>query len=328
MTDPARPFVLDLDSPAPSPAEAPPVPEPEAPTPAMVRAMAPRRRGRAGAVLAWAAGAFVSLALGIATHDFIAGLIARSPLLGWLALGLAAVAVVALVWVAGREWAAWLRLGRVDGIRTRAMAVTDPASAHKVLAELDRLYAGREDMGRARALLAEKARGVLDGDALIRLAERELLAAPDLAARREIEAAARRVAMATALVPLALVDVAVALASNLAMIRRIAEIYGGRAGSFGSLRLLRRVFGHLLATGAVAVGDDLISSVAGGGVVSKLSRRFGEGVVNGALTARVGVAAMEVCRPLPFAALDRPGVTALVGRALAGLFGRETGGAG
>jgi hypothetical protein len=52
----------------------------------------------------------------------------------------------------------------------------------------------------------------------------------------------------------------------------------------------------------VAVGDDLIGSVAGGSVLSRVSRRFGEGVVNGALTARVGVAAMEVCRPLPFGA--------------------------
>ena len=42
------------------------------------------------------------------------------------------------------------------------------------------------------------------------------------------------------------------------------------------------------ATGAVAAGDDLIHTVAGGGVLAKVSRRFGEGVVNGALTARVG----------------------------------------
>jgi putative membrane protein len=80
-----------------------------------------------------------------------------------------------------------------------------------------------------------------------------------------------------------------------------------------------------VATGAVAVGDDLISSVAGGGVISKVSRRFGEGVVNGALTARVGVAAMEVCRPLPFHAARKPSVSALVTRALRGLFGKTEG---
>ena len=82
------------------------------------------------------------------------------------------------------------------------------------------------------------------------------------------------------------------------------------------------VLTHLVATGAVAVGDDLISTVAGGGLLSRVSRRFGEGVVNGALTARVGIAAMEVCRPVPFSAARRPSVSSLVQRALSGLFGR------
>jgi len=70
------------------------------------------------------------------------------------------------------------------------------------------------------------------------------------------------------------------------------------------------------------VGDDLVGSVAGGGVLSKVSRRFGEGVINGALTARVGVAAMEVCRPLPFGSVPRPTVSGLVKRSLTGLFSR------
>ena len=90
-----------------------------------------------------------------------------------------------------------------------------------------------------------------------------------------------------------------------------------------SLRLLRRVFLSLLATGAVALTDDLLGSFAGGGILAKLSRRFGEGVVNGALTARVGVAAMEICRPMPFVAVPKPGVSATVSRALAGLFGAK-----
>jgi malonate-semialdehyde dehydrogenase (acetylating)/methylmalonate-semialdehyde dehydrogenase len=75
---------------------------------------------------------------------------------------------------------------------------------------------------------------------------------------------------------------------------------------------------------AVAVGDDMISSVAGGNMLSKVSRRFGEGVVNGALTARVGVAAIEVCRPLPFLRASRPSVTGMVKRALTGLFTRKS----
>ena len=63
----------------------------------------------------------------------------------------------------------------------------------------------------------------------------------------------------------------------------------------------------------------MIGAVAGGGLLSKLSRRFGEGVVNGALTARVGVAAMDVCRPLPFEALRKPSVTNILQRAMTGM---------
>ena len=141
----------------------------------------------------------------------------------------------------------------------------------------------------------------------------------------EIEAASGQVATVTALVPIALADVLAALTGNIRMIRRIAEIYGGRSSPLGAWRLTRAVLSHLVATGAVAIGDDLIGSVAGGSVLSKISRRFGEGVVNGALTARVGVAAMEVCRPLPFGPGQKPAVSALLRRALTGLFGSGTG---
>ena len=162
----------------------------------------------------------------------------------------------------------------------------------------------------------------LDPEAVLETLEATLLIGLDARVQREIEAAARQVAMATALIPLAFADVAAALTANLRMIRRVAELYGGRPGAFGNWRLARAVAVHLMATGLVAVGDDLIGSLAGGGLLSKLSRRFGEGVVNGALTARVGLAAMDLCRPLPFRMGRRPGVSAVTGAALKGLFDR------
>ena len=273
----------------------------------------------------WAFGAVFSFALSVAAYDFVTGLLARNVVLGWLAMGLVGAAVLAGVILGLREWAAFIRLRRLDGLRQRAeaaQAAANLAEARRVTDALTRLYAARGDVAWGLARFSERQAEVMDADALLALAERELLTPLDTEARLVIEAAARQVATVTALVPLALADVATALVANLRMIRRIAEIYGGRSGSFGSLRLLRRVFGSLVAAGAMALTDDLIGSVAGGGVLSKLSRRFGEGVVNGALTARVGVAAMELCRPLPFAALEKPGVSALVSRALAGLVSR------
>ena len=69
------------------------------------------------------------------------------------------------------------------------------------------------------------------------------------------------------------------------------------------------VAGHLAVTGGLALSDSVISAVIGKGLIGRLSARFGEGAVNGILTARIGLAAMELCRPLPFLTQSRPGLS-------------------
>ena len=322
------PVLIDLDEDrAAEPDRAPPVPEdqprPEGRAMQAAMARAARRPSRlARAFWALALG-LIGAAISVAAWDFATGLIARAPLLGYAVAGMGVALLIVVALIALREVAAFARLGRLDSLRhgaNEALAEEDLSGARATVARLSTLYAGRDALQWGRARLKEREGDQFDAEALLGLAEAELLAPLDAQALQEIELAARQVATVTALVPLALADVAGALIANLRMIRRIAEIYGGRAGVLGSWRLTRAVMAHLVATGAVAVGDDMISSVAGGSMLSKLSRRFGEGVVNGALTARVGVATMEVCRPLPFLRVRRPSVSGLVKRALVGLF--------
>lgn len=327
MTRPPKPFLEEMVE-AADPGAAPPVPEvlPEGQAMQAVAALAQKRGSGLWRFAVWAFSALFSFALSVAAYDFVTGLLARNVVLGWVAFALVVVAVLGGLMLALREWGAFLRLKRLDGLRERAVAArmgADLKEARRVVSGLTGLYGARPDTAWGRARLADREGEVMDADALLALAERELLSTLDTEARLVIEGAARQVATVTALVPIALADVATALVANLRMIRRIAEIYGGRSGSFGSLKLLRRVFGSLVAAGALALTDDMIGTVAGGGVLSKLSRRFGEGVVNGALTARVGLAAMELCRPMPFVALERPAVSSLVSRALSGLVSRE-----
>ena len=270
--------------------------------------------------------AITGFVVSLAAWDYVNELLARSPILGIIAFGLVALFCLVLAGIALKEIAAFARLRRLDRVHAAAvdaLASGDLAAARGVVSGLEKLYKGREDVTWGLARLTEQRGDVLDADGLLGLAETTLLTPLDARAVREVEAAARQVATVTAIVPLALADVFTALTANLRMIRRIAEIYGARSGTFGSWRLTRTVLTHLVATGAVAVGDDLIGSIAGGGVLSKVSRRFGEGVINGALTARVGVAALEVCRPLPYHASQRPSVTGIVKRALTGLFGKS-----
>ena len=58
----------------------------------------------------------------------------------------------------------------------------------------------------------------------------------------------------------------------------------------------------------MAVGDSLLQQVVGHGIASRISAAMGEGVLNGLLTARVGLSALAVCRPAPFAVAQPPGV--------------------
>jgi len=325
------PVLIDLNEPPRDVATAPPVPDaaPDLPQGRAVQGAAAILSRRPSRLTRWfwaAAAALIGAVVSVAAWDFVTDLLARWPLIGWAVTILVAVMLVLGLLIALREFLALGRLRRVDGLRReadRALADDDAAIARGVADRLVRFYRDRDALDWGRARLAERVPEQVDAVAILSLAEDELLAPLDQAALREAEAAARSVATVTALVPMALADVVAALLANLRMIRRIAEIYGGRSGLFASWRLTRAVLSHMVATGAIAVGDDLLEPVLGASILSKLSRRFGEGLVNGALTARVGVAAMEICRPLAFSELHRPKARGIVKRALAGLLTRN-----
>ena len=322
----------ELRETGPSPADAPPVDAGEAPGLPQPRTMqlVARLVGSGPSPLTRffinSGVALFTFFLSVAALNYLTNLLQTYPLLGWIGIGLMVLFCISALAMAWREYRAWSRFAAIDGINRQAgaaMASGDVKSAQEVVTRLEGLYRNRPELEWGLGRVRERKPEAYDAHSLIALAETELLAPLDQQARREIEAAARTVAAATALIPLALADVIAALAANLRMIRRMAEIYGGRAGAVGGWRLARTVMTHLIATGAVAAGDDLIHTMAGGGILAKVSKRFGEGVVNGALTARVGIAAMEVCRPLPFVNQPRPAVSNLIARGLKGLFGEE-----
>jgi putative membrane protein len=313
-------FDLEEDTTArPSVSDAPPVPDVGTPAPQgqamqIAARLAARKPSKLVRLFWWLLTTLIGALVSIAAWNFIMGLLASYPLLGMAMTVLIGAVLLVLVLLCLRELAAFSRLARLDGLHHdvgEALAQNDLKAARAVT-----------DTRWGRDRLAELRGDQLDAQTLLALTEAELLGPLDIAASREVEAAARQVATVTALVPLALADVVAAMTSNLRMIRRVAEIYGGRSGFFGSWRLTRVVLSHLVATGAVAVGDDMLEPILGGTMLAKLSRRFGEGLVNGALTARVGVAAMEVCRPMPFSEPRRPKVRSIIKRALSGLFSK------
>ena len=59
-------------------------------------------------------------------------------------------------------------------------------------------------------------------------------------------------------------------------------------------------------TGGLVLTDGVVEQLVGQGLAAKLSARLGEGIVNGLMTVRVGIAAMRVTRPLPFDVQPQP----------------------
>ena len=115
--------------------------------------------------------------------------------------------------------------------------------------------------------------------------------------------------LVTAISPRAILDVVFVAAQIVRLVRRIAEIYGGRPGLLGLVKLARSIGAHIAITGGMAVGDSLLQQLVGHGIASRISARMGEGVLNGLLTARVGLSALAVCRPMPFSVDKAPGVS-------------------
>ena len=254
-----------------------------------------------------AAGGFILVALGNWIAGLIEELFARSPILGLVAVVLGGLAIFALVVLAAREIYGIMRQAKIARLHmgfAAARAADDREAARRLVAALAALQVKR----RQSARLVELTHEIIDGRDLIDIAERDLILPLDDQVRREIALAAKRVSMVTAISPRALIDVAFVAAQALRLIRRIAEIYGGRPGFLGFLKLMRSVGAHLAITGGVAVGNSLIQQVLGHGIAAKLSARLGEGVLNGLLTARVGLSAMAVCRPMPFAVGPPPRV--------------------
>jgi putative membrane protein len=169
------------------------------------------------------------------------------------------------------------------------------------------------NLARGRARLESHRGDIIDGRDLVLLTERELMAPLDQEARRLIGNAAKRVSVITAVSPRASVDMLFVLFNAVSLIRKLANLYGARPGMLGFIRLFRHVISHLAVTGGMAATDSIIQQVIGHGVAAKLSARLGEGVLNGLLTARLGLAALDVTRPLPFSALPRPSLNDLAG---------------
>jgi putative membrane protein len=267
------------------------------------------RRTAWGAIFWSAISGLVVLWLLLWVEQTIASLLVRSDWLGWAATILFATAGLAFAMIVGREIAGLLRLSAMGAVHKRAeaaLAAEDLREARTVGAAVRAMFKDRRELASGMARLKHHQTSVLDAAQVLALTERELLLPLDRPARAAIGASGRRVAAVTALSPAALIPIAFVAYENFRMLRGLASIYGGRPGFFAMLRLLRLIASHLAVAGGLAFTDDVVQQFIGHGLTARLSHRLGEGLVNGGFTIRIGIAAVELLRPLPYIEAKKP----------------------
>jgi putative membrane protein len=278
-------------------------------------ATAHRRRFRWLGLLISALLALFTMWVSLSLVELVEAFFARNAILGWTAFTIAVLAGLAALAIITREIIGLWRLNTIEHLQeqaARAINLDERKSAEQVCASLETIYAERADVKWGLQQFRSHASDILDPRDRLRLAERLLLTPLDEAAHKLIAKRARRVTLLTTVTPAAALDILIVAAQNLGLLRDIATLYGGRPSTLATLKLARMVATHLAVTGGLALSDNLIQHVVGKGLLGKLSARFGEGAVNGILTSRIGLAACDVCRPIPKNAATRETLTSLL----------------
>ncbi|SFH36689.1 TIGR01620 family protein [Modicisalibacter xianhensis] len=145
-----------------------------------------------------------------------------------------------------------------------------------------------------------------DGAETRALLSHHLLAPRDREARRLISRMAGDTAIMVAVSPLTLVDMLLVAWRNLAMLDRIAALYGLELGYASRLKLFRSVLANMAFAGTSELVSDASMQLFSMNLAGKLSARAGQGLGVGLLSARLGLRAMRLMRPLPFDEQEAP----------------------
>ncbi|RUO79430.1 TIGR01620 family protein [Pseudidiomarina taiwanensis] len=132
------------------------------------------------------------------------------------------------------------------------------------------------------------------------LFEREILRRVDQDVQELIARAAVESAVFVALSPVALLDAAGMAWRNQKLVTAIAQAYGIELGYWSRIRLWRQVLSNLALVAMSEVAIDMGTSLLGTELMGRLSLRAGQGFGAGILTARLGIQAQALCRPLHF----------------------------
>ena len=203
---------------------------------------------------------------------------------------------------------------------SRATDAVDPLNQ-----QLRELFAGKPQ-GALLARVQEEAPDYYDNSELLRHLELNFFEALDQEALRRIVRHATTTGALVGLSPFTTLDVLVALRQSMRMIDDVAQIYGVRPSIVVRWRLFKKILVLVAYSGASEYAvSELWPELVGDSMLSTVSARLGQGMGASLFMARIGLAAVHSCRPIPFSEKQRPRLGALTRRIASSLKERMLG---
>ncbi|GAD88747.1 hypothetical protein VHA01S_009_00340 [Vibrio halioticoli NBRC 102217] len=202
-----------------------------------------------------------------------------------------------------RELIKMRRLRRQGDAQMKAQQLYDDNDYGKAAAFCDSLSSslaakGVENVGLAK-WSQHRSENHSDRD-MLDLYQGYVLSSVDDKVNKAIAKYSSEAAVMVAASPLAAADMLLVAWRNISLINRIAKEYGVELGYWSRIQLLRLTLINMAAAGgselAIDAGMDLLSM----DLTAKLSSRVAQGVGVGLLTARLGIKAAQLMRPIPF----------------------------
>ncbi|MGC9421470.1 YcjF family protein [Vibrio sp.] len=135
---------------------------------------------------------------------------------------------------------------------------------------------------------------------IIQLYDAMVISEQDKKATQIVSRHASEAAVFVAVSPLALIDMLFVAWRNLTMIEQLASVYGIELGYWSRLQLFKTVLINMALAGASEMAIDSSMDMLSMDLTKKISARIGQGIGVGLLTARLGLKAMALLRPLPW----------------------------
>lgn len=125
-----------------------------------------------------------------------------------------------------------------------------------------------------------------------------ILGSIDKLAKKSIHKASIQGALATAISPVPIVDMALVLWRSATLTKEIASLYGFKPGLTTTLILLKRGLINIMFAGISELANEFANQATSSSFLAKASRSLGQGAINGILIARLGYGVLEACRPI------------------------------